>query len=97
MTSKLVWYPGEHDPIIDRALWEAVQAQLGENAVKRRSQANTASLSLLTGLLRDENGITLKPSHASKSGRRYRYYISRKPEDASSGSGRPRTLRRSAG
>jgi hypothetical protein len=77
-------YPGEHQPIVDRTIWEAVQAQLGENAVNRRSEKNAASLSLLTGLLRDENGITLKPSHASKSGRRYRYYISRQPNDGSS-------------
>jgi site-specific DNA recombinase len=77
-------YPGEHEPIVDRAIWEAAQAQLGENAVKRISEKNSDSFSLLTGLLRDENGITLKPSHASKSGRRYRYYISRPPEDGSS-------------
>jgi site-specific DNA recombinase len=78
-------YPGEHDPIIDRALWDAVQAQLRENAVKRHSETNSTSASLLTGLLRDENGILLRPSHASKSGRRYRYYISRQPENAAPG------------
>jgi DNA invertase Pin-like site-specific DNA recombinase len=75
-------YPGEHEPIIDRALWDAVQAQLANNSVKRRSGANTASASLLTGLLRDENGRRLKPSHANKSGRRYRYYVSREADDA---------------
>jgi hypothetical protein len=75
-------YPGEHEPIIDRTLWDTVQARLANNAVKRRSGANTASASLLTGLLRDENGRRLKPSHATKSGRRYRYYISREADDA---------------
>jgi hypothetical protein len=74
-------YPGEHQHIIERALWDAVQMQLANNAVKRRAGANAASASLLTGLLRDENGRLLKPSHASKSGRRYRYYISREPEN----------------
>jgi DNA invertase Pin-like site-specific DNA recombinase len=78
-------HPGEHQPIIERALWDAVQMQLANNAVKRRCGANTASASLLAGLLRDENGGLLKPSHATKSGRRYRYYISREPEDGVSG------------
>jgi hypothetical protein len=74
-------YPGEHQHIIERALWDAVQMQLANNAVKRRAGANAASASLLTGLLRDENGRLLKPSLASKSGRRYRYNISREPEN----------------
>lgn len=78
-------YPGEQQPIIDRTVWDAVQAQLIKNAVSRRSGTNSASASLLTGLLRDESGTLLKPSHANKSGRRYRYYISREPEDGVSG------------
>jgi len=34
--------------------------------------------SLLTGLLFDETGDRLTPSHATKQGRRYRYYVSRR-------------------
>ena len=33
---KRQYYPGEHQPIIDPALWEAVQARLAENAIERR-------------------------------------------------------------
>ena len=29
-------YPGEHEPIIDQALWEEVQAKLAANAAERR-------------------------------------------------------------
>jgi DNA invertase Pin-like site-specific DNA recombinase len=70
-------YPGEHKPIIDRELWDTVQAQLGANAVKRRSRTNAKSPSLLTGLLVTADGTALSPSHASKNGKRYRYYVSR--------------------
>ena len=33
---------------------------------------------MLTGLVYDETGDLLSPSHATKRGRRYRYYISRR-------------------
>jgi hypothetical protein len=83
ITHKGKSYPAEHQNIIDRATWEAVQAQLAYNAVTRRSGTNAKSPSLLAGLLRDENGRRLKPSHATKGGRRYRYYISHGVDDAS--------------
>ena len=37
----------------------------------------TRQPSLLTGLVVDEQGEGLSPSHAVKKGRRYRYYVSR--------------------
>ena len=39
---------------------------------------NTNSPSLLTGLIYDETGDRLCPTHANKKGRRYRYYISKR-------------------
>lgn len=69
-------YPGLHDAIIDEATWKAVQHQLTDNAVTRRYGKNAQSPSLLTGLVFDEAGDLLTPTHASKKGRRYRYYIS---------------------
>jgi DNA invertase Pin-like site-specific DNA recombinase len=74
---KGVRHPGEHEPIIARTTWEAAQAQLKRNAVARRHQSNANCPSLLAGLLFDERGERLSPSHASKGGRRYRYYTSR--------------------
>lgn len=74
---KNVRYPGEHEGIINRETWDVVQEQLNRNAVLRQNGPNFKSLSLLAGLLFDKNGRQFAPSHASKAGRRYRYYVSR--------------------
>jgi hypothetical protein len=78
-------YPGEHAPIIDRKTWEAVQAQLERNAAVHHHPANTKEPSLLTGLIHDGEDRPMTPSHANKAGRRYRYYITRQPEEPASG------------
>jgi len=57
--------------------WDAVQDQLKRNAVVRRRGSNAKSPSLLAGMLFDEDGNRMVPSHASKAGRRYRYYVSK--------------------
>jgi site-specific DNA recombinase len=66
---------GEHDPILDQDLFEAVQARLAEGAIKRMT-ARSESSAILTGLIFDDRGNPMSPSHASKKGVRYRYYIS---------------------
>jgi site-specific DNA recombinase len=68
---------GEHTPIIDPLLWDAVQAQLAANTAERNSSTRTRQPSLLTGMLFDGDGNRMTPTHAIKKGRRYRYYISR--------------------
>jgi DNA invertase Pin-like site-specific DNA recombinase len=70
-------HPGEHEPIIDQPLWDAVQAQLTSNATQRNSGSRPHQPSLLTGLLFDSEGNRMTPSHAVKKGTRYRYYVSR--------------------
>jgi DNA invertase Pin-like site-specific DNA recombinase len=72
-----VRHPGQHQPIIDRELWEKVQGQLHEHAKRRRLRAVKVELSPLAGKLFDPSGAGLTPSHARKGERRYRYYISR--------------------
>ena len=68
-------YPGKHEAIVDEALWDEVQASLAANTNgERRKEARQPSL--LTGLVVDEQGESLTPSHAVKKGRRYRYYVS---------------------
>jgi Site-specific recombinases, DNA invertase Pin homologs len=69
-------HPGEHTPIIDQPLWDAVQAQLAGNAAERNSSARHRQPSLLAGLLFDGDGNRMTPSHAVKKGTRYRYYVS---------------------
>ena len=68
-------HPGEHEPILDRALFDAVQTQLKEQAV-RRSAVRSASPSLLAGRIFDDRNNPMTPTHASKKGVRYRYYVS---------------------
>src|SRR6516162_1450467 len=72
-----VRHPGQHQPIIDRDLWDKVQQRLHENTKRRRLRAVKVDPSPLAGKLLDPSGAGLTPSHARKGERRYRYYISR--------------------
>ncbi len=68
-------HKGEHEPILDRDLFDAVQASLAEGAIKRKLTRSRSS-SMLVGLLFDDRGNPMSPSHANKKGVRYRYYVS---------------------
>src|SRR5437870_3958557 len=70
-------YPGEHEPIIDEVLWDQVQSKLTANAVERRSGGRIKHPSLLAGLLFDSEGNRMSPTHAVKTGTRYREYVPR--------------------
>ena len=69
-------FDGQHEAIVDRDTWEAVQQTLDGKAPERRSATNQTHHCLLAGLLFDETGDRLTPSYTSKGGRRYRYYVS---------------------
>jgi hypothetical protein len=66
---------GDHAPILDRPLFEAVQAKLAVQTVARRCRLRGSS-ALLTGRLFDDRGHRMSPSHTNKGGVRYRYYVS---------------------
>jgi DNA invertase Pin-like site-specific DNA recombinase len=70
-------HPGEHTPIIDQPLWDAVQMRLDGNTAERNSGTRTHQPSLLAGMLFDREGNRMMPSYAVKKGTRYRYYVSR--------------------
>jgi site-specific DNA recombinase len=70
------WYPGEHEGIVPRVLWDRVQSQLNSNLRKRRNKVRERASSLLTGLVQDEQGTPYTPSFTVRRGRRYRYYVS---------------------
>ena len=55
-------YPAEHQPIVDKVLWDQVQAILAENRVDRATGADAKQPSLLAGLIFDESGERLTPS-----------------------------------
>ncbi|MCP4319857.1 MAG: hypothetical protein GY789_28740 [Hyphomicrobiales bacterium] len=57
-------------------LWDAVQERMVCNTTDRSSPGNIRSTHILTGLIFDETGDRMSPTHAIKSNRRYRYYIS---------------------
>lgn len=71
-------YPGLHEAILPRDLWESAQEKLKENACARREGRDAAAVSILKGLLFDADGNRYTPSHAVKKGRRYRYYTSQR-------------------
>jgi DNA invertase Pin-like site-specific DNA recombinase len=74
ITHKDKSYPGRHEAIVDEALWNAVQQKLAANRLDRAKGA--AQPSLLAGLIYDDAGERMTPSHANKKGIRYRYYVS---------------------
>src|SRR6266404_6594866 len=67
--------PGEQPALMDRALFDAVQQKLTDQWTNRTTMRN-ASDHLLTGLLFDDAGHRMVPTHATKAGVRYRYYVS---------------------
>jgi site-specific DNA recombinase len=68
-------HQGDHEPIIERELFDAVQAKLNSNNVAKRLKLK-ASPFLLTGLIFDSAGNRMTPVHTLKKGARYRYYVS---------------------
>ncbi len=70
-------HDGLHPAIIEPDRWQSVQDRLMAQASRgRQNQKNGSNISLLAGKLRDETGDRLTPSHTSKHGQRYRYYVS---------------------
>lgn len=70
-------YPGEHEPIVDDQLWKDVQALLAANASGTSRRLKQQHPSLLVGKMIDGEGREMTPTHATKSRRRYRYYVTR--------------------
>jgi hypothetical protein len=83
-------YAGQHPGIVPQDLWDRVQALLTENRQGGSRTAGSSEPCLLSGLLFDDRGNAMSPSHARKAnGRRYRYYVSQavlqgRPEGAGS-------------
>jgi DNA invertase Pin-like site-specific DNA recombinase len=70
-------YPGEHEPIVDEQIWDGVQELLAANASGTARRLKQRHPSLLVGKVIDGEGREMTPSHATKSRRRYRYYVTR--------------------
>jgi site-specific DNA recombinase len=70
-------HPGQHQPILKRALWERTQRKLRDRAARAVKSRTKAAPSPLAGRLFDENGQRLYAQGAANGKRRYRYYVSR--------------------
>lgn len=68
-------FPGEQPAILDRKLFDAVQARLDQQR-NHHTTARNSTDSLLMGRIYDERGNRMTPTYATKNGVRYRYYIS---------------------
>jgi hypothetical protein len=76
-------YPGEHEQLIDAALFEQAQRLLESNRNNQNAEASAGQPSLLAGILWDVHGRRMSPSHAVKQRvKRYRSYVSRREGDA---------------
>ncbi len=73
---KGVAYPGEHQAIIDRTLWDRVHTVLSESPRKRAANTRAQTPSLLKGLIFGPTGRAMTPAHTRKAGKLYRYYVS---------------------
>src|SRR5712671_808169 len=67
--------PGEQPAIMDRALFDAVR-QKSLAQWSHRTVVRSKADHLLTGVLFDDAGHRMVPTHATKAGIRYRYYVS---------------------
>ncbi|MBA4782081.1 MAG: recombinase family protein [Rhizobiales bacterium] len=69
-------YPGEHDAIIEKDVWDKVHAILTESPRKRAARTRADTPALLKGLLYGPDGAAFSPTHTRKGGKLYRYYVS---------------------
>jgi len=69
-------YPGEHEAILDRRLWDEAQRIMVDNYHARATKTRQKAPALLTGIIRCGHcGTAIGASHTKRRGRRYRYYV----------------------
>ena len=71
-------YPGEHQAIVPRELWDQAHAVLQISPRVRANQNRAQTPALLKGLIFGVDGRALSPTHARKNGRLYRYYVAQR-------------------
>ena len=80
-------YAGLQQPIIKRDIWDRVQAALAANQQGIQRGKSIPTVSVLAGLVFDEDGTPLVASHACKGKLRYRYYVSKALQNGSTSQG----------
>jgi DNA invertase Pin-like site-specific DNA recombinase len=69
-------YPGEHEAIISRTLWDKVHEILKESPRRRAANSRAQTPALLKGIIFTETGAAMTPTATKKGTRLYRYYAS---------------------
>jgi len=76
VTHKGTVYPGEHEAIISRKLWDDAHKILAENYHQRSARTRAKTPALLKGIIRCGHcGNSMGITFTRKSGRLYRYYL----------------------
>ena len=73
---KGMYYKGEHEGIIEEAVFNKAQELLEKNQNNNKCKPSAKSPSLLASKLFDNKANKMSPSHSNKNGKRYRYYMS---------------------
>jgi site-specific DNA recombinase len=68
-------YPGQHAAIVEPALFGRVQQALAQLSTTSMRGPKLVSASLLQGLIFDRHGRRMGPVHTTRSGQRFRYYV----------------------
>jgi len=69
-------YPGEHQAIITRDLWDKVHSILKENYRVRAAHTRAKTPALLKGIIRCGHcGCSMSPTFTRRHGKQYRYYL----------------------
>ena len=76
LTRPIQNFPGRHEAIVSRELWDQVASRLKQNNQAHRSAGLGSASNPLSGLLFDSSGVRFTPTHSRKNGKRYRYYTS---------------------
>ena len=69
-------YPGEHEAIITKELWDGVHAILKESPRARGAKNRVGSDALLKGIIFTDTGTAMTPTYTRKGERLYHYYTS---------------------
>jgi site-specific DNA recombinase len=76
VTHKGTAYPGQHQPIISRKVWDKVRSILQQSPRARAGRTRAAVPALLKGLIYGPTGRAMSPTHTRRGNRLYRYYVS---------------------
>jgi DNA invertase Pin-like site-specific DNA recombinase len=71
-------YPGQHEAIISRDLWNKVRSIIVESPRARANHTRAQTPALLKGLIFGADGRAMTPVHTRKGDRLYRYYVAAK-------------------